>query len=243
MAIRQWDFAALEAEAKALRTPYWEGVRLATETTVVTAALELLSIAAVLGVLHAKGGKALYAKGVASNLFNNFALGPVVYAVAMGYFASPTPLERTTRALITLGLIGVHSVGYYLVHFLMHTRRFYWAHRFHHKFNAHVTPSSANAVSLAEYAVAYMLPFVVGALLLRPDALALRYAVGVVSFTNLLIHTPPLADTASSYLPWVFVSTADHIEHHRKLTKNYAAPTISIDRLLAAVWPAGGKSA
>ena len=39
------------------------------------------------------------ASGVASNLFNNFALGPVVYAVAMGYFASSTPLERTTRAL------------------------------------------------------------------------------------------------------------------------------------------------
>ena len=70
--------AGAEAEAKTLRTPYWASVRLATETTAVTLALELLSTAAVLGVLHAKGGKALYAKGVASNLFDRFATAVLV---------------------------------------------------------------------------------------------------------------------------------------------------------------------
>ena len=39
----------------------------------------------------------------------------------------------------------------------------YWAHRFHHKFNVVVVPVTANAVSLAEYAIAYMAPFVAGA--------------------------------------------------------------------------------
>ena len=34
----------------------------------------------------------------------------------------------------------------------MHTRRMYWAHRFHHRFNSVVVPVTANAVSIAEYA-------------------------------------------------------------------------------------------
>ena len=36
----------------------------------------------------------------------------------------------------------------------MHTRRMYWAHRFHHRFNSVVVPVTANAVSIAEYAIA-----------------------------------------------------------------------------------------
>jgi hypothetical protein len=96
-------------------------------------------------------------------------------------------------------------------------------------------PVSANAVSLAEYAVAYMLPFVVGSAFLRPDRLSMFIAVGIISFNSLLIHTPVLADTSAKLVPWLFVSTADHLEHHRRLTKHYAAPTISVDRLLACV--------
>ena len=48
----------------------------------------------------------------------------------------------------------------------MHTRAMYWAHRFHHRFNSHVSPTTANAVSIAEYAVAYMLPFIAGCAML-----------------------------------------------------------------------------
>ena len=69
--------------------------------------------------------------------------------------------------------------GYYCAHRWMHTRTMYWAHRFHHRFNVVVVPVSANAVSLAEYIIAYMLPFVVGAAFLRPDRLSLFAAVGL----------------------------------------------------------------
>ena len=37
-------------------------------------------------------------------------------------------------------------------------------------------------------------------------------------------------------VPWLFVSTADHLEHHKRLTAHYAAPTFSIDRILACVF-------
>ena len=109
----------------------------------------------------------------------------------------------------------------------------YWAHRFHHRFNAHVAPSTANAVSLAEYSIAYMLPFIAGSMVLRPDRYSMFIAVGIISFNNLLVHTPFLADLSAKYVPWWGVSTADHLEHHKRLTTNYAAPTFSVDRLLA----------
>merc|ERR1719409_986091 len=80
-----------------------------------------------------------------------------------------------------------------------------------------------------------MFPFVAGSALLRPDRLSLFVAVGVISFNSLLIHTPVLADASARLVPWLFVSTADHLEHHRRLTKHYAAPTFSVDRLLACV--------
>ena len=41
------------------------------------------------------------------------------------------------------------------------------------------------------------LPFIVGAKLLRPDRMSMFIAVGVVSLTNLLIHTPKLADASA----------------------------------------------
>ena len=100
----------------------------------------------------------------------------------------------------------------------------------------------SNAVSailkgdLAEYALAYMLPFVAGAALLRPDRMSMFVAVGIVSLNNLLIHTPKLADASAKAVPWLFVSTADHLEHHKRLTTHYAAPTVSIDRLLECVF-------
>merc|ERR1712159_786763 len=68
---------------------------------------------------------------------------------------------------MTAAIVLGHAVGYYCAHRWMHTRRMYWDHRFHHRFNKYVVPVTANAVSLAEYAIAYMLPFIAGSILLR----------------------------------------------------------------------------
>merc|ERR1712196_631585 len=72
--------------------------------------------------------------------------------------------------------------------------------------------------------------------MLRPDRCSLYIAVGIVSLNNLLIHTPGLCDLSERYVPWLGVSTADHLEHHKRLTSFYAAPTISIDKLLMCVF-------
>ena len=39
--------------------------------------------------------------------------------------------------------------------------------------------------------------------------------------TTLLIHTPWLEAASARYLPAAFVSTADHMEHHRRLTTRH----------------------
>jgi len=212
-----------------------DGMVMTLATLALTLLLELLSFDGVRQICGKKGGTKLYAQGVLCNIINNGVLGPPLYELVASRWLS-SPFTAVGRVAMVGAILVGHSVGYYSAHRWMHTRRMYWAHRFHHRFNTHVVPVTANAVSLAEYALAYMLPFIVGAKLLLPDRLSMFVAVGIVSLNNLLIHTPALADASARLVPWLFVSTADHLEHHKRLTSNYAAPTISVDRLLACVF-------
>jgi len=127
--------------------------------------------------------------------------------------------------------VVIEAILYYLVHMAFHeVKGLYWMHRYHHKFNTVVLPSSANAVSLAEYVFAYMLPLVIGATLTRADELAALSGAFVVAVTNLLIHTPWLE--GSQYPSWIFVTASDHLSHHRKTRGNYGAPVFHLDRIV-----------
>lgn len=210
---------------------YATGMRLSIVTTAVTVVFELISLSSVISMLRTNPG--LYARAWSSSLFNNIIMGPFVALVAFGFLCAPD-LEPFARIRATLGLLAIHSVGYYAAHRLMHTKALYWAHSFHHKFNTHVVPTSASAVSFTEYAIAYMLPFIVGCLVVRPDVHALYNVASLISFANVLIHTPPLEDAAAALIPSVFVGTDRHIEHHQKLTKNYGASVVNTDWFVAA---------
>merc|ERR1719181_1889183 len=108
----------------------------------------------------------------------------MLYEVVSNHFMS-NPFSTGGRVAMTGGILLGHAIGYYCAHRWMHTRRMYWAHRFHHKFNTVVVPVTANAVSLAEYAIAYMLPFIAGAWMLRPDRCSMFISVGIISINNL----------------------------------------------------------
>jgi len=212
-----------------------DGIVMTVLTVLLTIVLELASWAAVRIVCRNKAGASLYAQGILMNVMNNCVLGPVAYQlVNMHSISAPMGAAARVRTVVYL-LLG-HAIGYYAAHRWMHTRRMYWAHRFHHRFNSYVVPVTANAVSLAEYGIAYMLPFIAGSAIVRPDRCSLFIAVGIISLNNLLIHTPGLCDLSAKYVPWLGVSTADHLEHHRRLTSFYAAPTISVDRILIALF-------
>ena len=103
-----------------------------------------------------------------------------------------------------------------------------WIHDFHHEFTITV-PSTGNAVSIFEFQLAYVLPFLVGALLLNPSTHDFQWSIFTISCFNLFIHTKEL-----EYLkyPFFLVSPKDHITHHRTRSNTYSAPIVNIDNLL-----------
>jgi sterol desaturase/sphingolipid hydroxylase (fatty acid hydroxylase superfamily) len=210
------------------------GTMLSVATVLVTLGLELASLPTVRGVFKQRDGPSLYWQALVMNFMNHFVFGIPVYFVAVLLFCDRTEAENhwifTTRAA---AIVAVHAVIYYGIHKAFHTSpKLYIHHRFHHRFNTHVPPVAANAVSIVEYVLAYIVPFAVAALLVAPHELEFRVAIAFVSICNLLVHTPRLESLSQKLLWPIFVTTHDHLEHHRKLTTNYASPTINVDWIL-----------
>lgn len=181
---------------------YVTSMRMSLSTTVLLVILEAFSIQTVYSMIKVK--PRLYVTGWAATMFNNIVMGPFVGMVAFGLLCVPE-LDPWASVRAAIGTTIVHTLGYYTAHRAMHTKALYWAHSFHHQFNTHVVPSAANAVSFAEYFIAYMLPFILGCVVCRPDAKALYAAIALISFTNLLIHTPVRSPVSVS-APFAFSS-------------------------------------
>ena len=131
-------------------------------------------------------------------------------------------------------MLLVQAVLFYLVHKAFHeVKSLWWTHRFHHKFNDVILPSSASAVSFAEYVLAYIFPLWVGAMITSPDPFVIDTVIHIITLTNLLIHSPFMQD--KQYPSWLLVTADDHFRHHRKLTCDYAAPVINCDSIIEAV--------
>merc|ERR1711903_341401 len=114
----------------------------------------------------------------------------------------------------------------------MHTKSLYWMHRFHHQFNSIVLPSTANAVTPAEYTFAYMLPVWIAAVTMQPHIVVLLGTGYCVAGANILIHSPVLVDFSEKYLSkFPLVSAFSHKNHHQSLTKHFAAPIFDVDAL------------
>ena len=110
-----------------------------------------------------------------------------------------------------------------------HEHRVLWpAHAFHHKFNDVILPSTASAVSITEFLVAYMAPITIACWVCRCDRASGILGSAVIGITNLLIHSPFMVGTK---LHWCLVGADDHFRHHRKLTTDYGTPVVSFDRL------------
>jgi len=191
--------------------------------------LELCSFQAVRKLWKMSGGLQLYALAIGYNLLNMLVITPIIYAVCIAPNLSPAQNPFSLRVVhIVLGTV-VQSIGYYATHRAMHTPSLYWCHRFHHRFNRHICPVAANAVTPVEYMLAYALPFAAGAYLVRPDAATSHCFAWFTGLVNLTIHTPALEGATEKMLPGWLINTTFHFEHHRKLAMNYAAPTLNVD--------------
>ncbi len=212
-----------------------EGVAFGSLNVVGMLLLEfILSMEDVRQLRKREGGKRLHLAGMAATTFNSIVLGSVTYAVIVKYCCvQGQDLRLIQQIRSVIAFLIIENSWYYVAHKAMHTPRLYWMHRFHHKFNVVVLPSSASAVSIPEFLLAYMAPFLLGSYLGGTDKVSAIIAAMIVMAANFFIHTPAL-EKAMSRLPWIFVRPSDHFAHHRQLTCNYGAPIFSIDRILNA---------
>ena len=170
----------------------------------------------------------LYFEGMRANYLNLLLISPLYYVFV--YLFLLDNLKEGFYLLDYISLLLIHNVGYYAIHKMMHKiPQLKGFHNFHHLF-IDVIPSNGNAVSLMEFNLAYISPFIGGIYLISPNNDTLKSAIMTISFLNTFIHCPNFADLE---LPDIIVSPAKHINHHKKCTmETYAAPLLNIDYIV-----------
>ena len=160
-------------------------------------------------------------------IFNLLFIGPCIFSMVSPLTVSSKGRFKTI--FDTFGLVTLHSMMYSFMHRVMHkivaVRPI---HKKHHTYIDDVRPSNANAVSSSEFLLAYMLPFVTGCYVLRPSLCSLSCASMVVSIFNLLVHSK----FVEFNLPWFFVTSEEHLQHHKSKSAMYSAPTFSWEKIL-----------
>ena len=171
----------------------------------------------------------LFARAVDKIQMNLLVISPVIYALTDIYL-----LDKTTTSFDgykAMGILFIHHTGYYLTHMAMHHISILrQLHEFHHQFETFIIPSIGNAVSTGEFFIAYITPFIVGAVCLRPNEITFIVPIGAISIFNNIIHCKELR-----YVKWnpFLVSPNQHLEHHEhRAKKHFAAPIINIDYLM-----------
>ena len=170
-----------------------------------------------------------YIQAVEAVQRNMMVISPLVYGVIDQSFIDHNSMTFQYNNIVSV--LGIHSVGYYVVHTAMHKfKKLYTIHSFHHQYDKILLPSIGNAVSTMEFISAYLLPFIIAAYFLRPNEISFIIPIGIIGLLNIVIHCKELED-----LPWaaLFVSPKNHIEHHEVRTKHYAAPTINWDYIVS----------
>lgn len=205
------------------------GIKLGFVTLSITAILDVLTWNDVVKLKEIPNGKELYVTGWKANSINNMFIGPITYT-----FVTANLISRSNHSFFlslqnSLEMVLWHAIFYYVFHRLMHTAKLYKIHKFHHQFNKVILASTANSVSILEYMFAYMLPFILGCIIVYPNELELLISASIVSMFNLIVHTPSFKGLK---LPWFMVRTEDHFDHHTLQKRNFAAPTFHIDNLL-----------
>ena len=171
----------------------------------------------------------LYYDGMKKVYTNLLLVGPTYYFLLDKYIILNDDSNINLCSVIILVL--THSIGYYSAHRLMHrSDLFRKYHNFHHQYNSTLIPSISNAVSPQEFTFAYMFPFVIGAVLFRPDINSFNLSILIVSLMNLVIHTEEF-----NHIPWnkYLVSPLTHSNHHKgkNIKSTYSAPTFNLEEI------------
>jgi len=181
-------------------------------------------------------GQELYRSAWVANVINLGIFGPITYYVSVLFACTPNKQNWVALGQTSFGILFIEGLCYYFIHKAFHEFKcLYWMHRYHHNFNTIVLPSTANAVSIWEFIIAYMVPLFLANYMTKASDLSGVLACGTIGITNVLIHTSWMESTEYH---WIFVSAHDHMEHHRRLKGNYGAPVFHMDRLFQE-WQTG----
>jgi len=170
----------------------------------------------------------LFKKSLTMNRINLLFVGPIFYIFIKEMFLVD---EINFSISHYLYMLLIHNLGYFIVHKQMHTNKYLKSiHFFHHQFDKILIPSIGNAVSVREFILAYLFPFVIGAFILNPSEISFFSSLFTISVLNMLIHSNELRN-----MKWLkyLVSPKNHIFHHEKREKHYSAPLINFDNIIS----------
>jgi len=171
----------------------------------------------------------LYYLANKSLFINMLIVSPILYSFIDMYLIDHTISSFTIQPFSIAVILLVQNAGYYLVHKLFHMTRLYKFHRFHHKFDKRLIPSLGNAVSVEEFVLAYMIPFIIGAYITNPSEISMIIPLFLVATLNMSIHCQELTNIK---YPSFIVSPEEHFIHHKQRNKHFAAPLLNIDKIL-----------
>lgn len=168
----------------------------------------------------------LYIQSSISNFINLLGLSPIYYVIAENTLLTNKSTE--IQLFNWMGIVLTHNIVFYQLHKWFHEiKSLYFLHKFHHKFVKPV-PSNGNAVSVHEYNIAYVMPFLLGAYLFKPNGITFQLAIATISILNSFVHCPQLRNIGLPWIPFLVVP-GDHLIHHEKLTTKYASPLLNVD--------------
>ena len=169
----------------------------------------------------------LYLESLHANFKNMILVGPITYSLVDNLILDHN--SYNIQIINLSGLLLIHNSMYYMIHYLMHKPFLYKIHKFHHQYDNFLLPSFGNAVSIEEFLLAYMFPFITGAYYLKPNEITFILSISVIALLNIVIHTQDLEN-----VKWVkyLVSPNNHITHHKIKNKHYSAPLLNFDYCL-----------
>ena len=169
----------------------------------------------------------LYIQNIHANFKNLFMLSPFYYILAHTFLLNSK--NSSFSFINTSVLLLTQNLFYYYAHKSMHIiPKIRWMHDFHHQY-IETTPTIGNAVTLAEFQVAYILPFLIGSFVVKPSPLDLQASIFIISTLNMIIHAQELKNM--KYVSYL-VSPKKHINHHETRSGTYSAPLLDIDKIL-----------
>lgn len=169
----------------------------------------------------------LYIQNLHANIKNLFILSPFYYFLAHNILLDNT--KNHFSIINTSVLLLTQNVFYHYAHKYMHIiPNIRWMHDFHHKY-LETTPTIGNAVTMSEFQIAYILPFLIGSFIVKPSPIDLQISIFIISTLNMFIHTQELKNL--NFIDY-FVSPKKHIGHHETRSGTYSAPLLDLDKIL-----------